>query len=77
MRRCREAEASGSLAAQGSLPEELKPFLEMLAEMLAEALLRDPEQCQPIRNADAPSLNHYSVGLESAQEGLTRKSEEA
>lgn len=76
MRRCREAEASASPAAQCSLPEELKPFLDVLAEMLAEALLRDPGQFQLAREADAPSLNDNGAGLESVPEDSPRQSEE-
>ena len=76
MRRCRQAEASGSPAAQSTLPEELKPFLDVLAEMLAEALLRDPGQFQVAREADAPGLNDDGVGLESAPEDSPEASEE-
>jgi hypothetical protein len=66
MRRCRKAEASGSVASHGSIPEELRPFLDVLTEMLAEAFLRDPGQLQPAREADTPSLKDDGVGLESA-----------
>lgn len=77
MRRCRKAEASGSPAAHSSLPEELKPFLDVLAEMLAEALLRDPEPYSSAEEADVPSLNHCPISLESAPDDLPKESEEA
>ena len=77
MRRCREAEASGSVAANGALPEELKPFLEVLAEMLAEAVLRDRGQSHPAEVADESDLNHCPVSLESAPDDSPEKSEEA
>ncbi len=77
MRRCRKAEASGRLAAHGALPEELKPFLEVLAEMLAEAVLRERRQSHPALEPDAPGLNHGAVGLESAPEVSPEESEEA
>jgi len=77
MRRCREAEASGSFAAHGALPEELKPFLEVLAEMLAEAALRDHGQSHPALEPDAAGLNHCAAGLESAREESPEESEEA
>jgi len=77
MRRCRKAEASGSPATHRLLPEELKPFLDVLAEMLAEALLRDPGQFQVAGEADTPSLNDEGVGLESTPEDSPEASEEA
>jgi len=77
MRRCRKAEASDSLAAHGALPEELKPFLDMLAEMLAEAVLRDHGQSHPALEPDAPGLNRCAVGLESAPEASPEESKEA
>jgi len=76
MRRCRKAEASGSLASHGSLPEELKPFLDVLAEMLAEAVLRDPGPHFCAEEADVPSLNHDCRSLESAPDDSPEESEE-
>jgi hypothetical protein len=77
MRRCRKAEASGSSIAHGALPEELKPFLEILAEMLAEAVLRERRASHFALGPDAPGLNHHTVGLESAPEESREESEEA
>jgi len=77
MRRCRKAEASGSPATHRLLPEELKPFLDVLAEMLAEALLRDPESSSSAEEVDVPNLNQSYGSLESAPEDSPEASEEA
>jgi len=77
MRRCREAEGPGSSSANGALPEELKPFLEVLAEMLAEVVLREQTPCRPALEPDAAGLNQCAVSLESAREESPEESEEA
>jgi len=41
MRRCRKADAAGGPTAESSPPEAIKPFLDVLAETLAEAVLRE------------------------------------
>lgn len=77
MRRCREAEASGSSAAHDSPPEELRPFLDVLAEMLAEALLRERRLHHPALGPDTVRLNHPAGSLESALELPPEESQEA
>ncbi len=77
MRRCRKAEASGRVAAPGALPEELKPFLDVLAEMLAEAELRARRPSPPPFEPDAPGLKHPAEGLQSAREDYPEEFQEA
>lgn len=77
MRRCRTAGASGNLAARSALPEELIPFLDVLAKMLAEAVLRARRPSHSALEPGAPSLKHPAKGLESAPEDLPAESQEA
>jgi hypothetical protein len=70
MRRCRKAGASGRPTPGSSPPEAIRPFLDVLAEMLAEAVLRELRTgaALPVHPEAADSIS-LSARLESPTEG--------
>jgi hypothetical protein len=70
MRRCRKAGASGRPTPGSSPPEAIRPFLDVLAEMLAEAVLRE------IRTGAAPSIDPELEDSKSLPSHLESSTEE-
>jgi len=71
MRRCRKADAAGRPTS--SPPEAIKPFLDVLAETLAEAVLRELRSgaARPIES-EAHDGDSPPARLQSATENLAK-----
>ncbi len=68
MRSCRKAEAPGKRSV-AKLPEAIKPFLNVLAEMLAESVVRERIQRNPIQRVkETDSLNCAPTDLQYREE---------
>ena len=72
MRSRRKAKASGTVSVT-ELPEAIKPFLNVLAEMLADSVLRARAPHNPTpRPNEAGNLNCASTDLECSNETTSK-----